>query len=114
MVRFGQVIENRWPAAIRHLSPPANSPGASFKRIDRGKGRRGRTMTTETLPAPATRYDVKDLHSAEKGRLRIEWAEANMPVLRLIREEFARTRPLAGVRVSGCLHVTTETANLAL
>ena len=57
-------------------------------------------------------YDVKDLKLAEGGRLRIEWAEREMPVLRLIRERFAKERPLQGVRVSACLHVTTETANL--
>src|SRR5512142_3506784 len=57
-------------------------------------------------------YDVKDPRLAEGGRLRIEWAEREMPVLRLIRERFAKERPLQGVRVSACLHVTTETANL--
>lgn len=57
-------------------------------------------------------YDVKDLKLAEGGRRRIEWAEREMPVLRLIRERFSRERPLKGVRLSACLHVTTETANL--
>ena len=57
-------------------------------------------------------YDVKDLQLADGGRLRIEWAEREMPVLRLIRERFERERPLEGLRVAGCLHVTTETANL--
>ncbi|MFC1878866.1 adenosylhomocysteinase [Chloroflexota bacterium] len=57
-------------------------------------------------------YDVKDIKLAEGGRRRIEWAEREMPVLRLIRERFAKERPLSGLRVSGCLHVTTETANL--
>lgn len=57
-------------------------------------------------------YDIKDPKQAEGGRLRIEWAEREMPVLRLIRERFAKERPLAGVRISACLHVTTETANL--
>jgi len=59
-------------------------------------------------------YDVKDINQAEGGRRRIEWAEREMPVLRLIRERFAKERPLQGVRVSGCLHVTTETANLMM
>jgi len=63
---------------------------------------------------PAVEYDVKDLGLAEEGVRRIEWAEREMPVIRLIRERFARERPLAGLRVSGCLHVTTETANLML
>ena len=58
-------------------------------------------------------HDVRDLDLAERGRLRIEWADANMPVLRRIRERFEKERPLEGVRLSACLHVTTETANLA-
>jgi adenosylhomocysteinase len=58
------------------------------------------------------KYDVKDLSLAEGGRRRIEWAEREMPVLRSILERFKRERPLEGIRVSACLHVTTETANL--
>jgi adenosylhomocysteinase len=57
-------------------------------------------------------YDIKDSKLAEGGRRRIEWAEREMPVLRLIRERFAKERPLQGVRIAACLHVTTETANL--
>ncbi|NOZ82253.1 MAG: adenosylhomocysteinase [Euryarchaeota archaeon] len=60
------------------------------------------------------KYDVKDLSLAEEGKLRIEWAERQMPVLRLIRERFEKEKPLEGVRISACLHVTTETANLML
>jgi len=56
--------------------------------------------------------DVKDLGLAEKGRGRIDWASREMPVLALIRERFEKERPLAGIRVAACLHVTTETANL--
>lgn len=56
--------------------------------------------------------DIKDPRLAEGGRRRIEWAEREMPVLRLIRERFSKERPLAGLRVAACLHVTTETANL--
>jgi adenosylhomocysteinase len=58
-------------------------------------------------------YDIKDIKQAEGGRRRIEWAEREMPVLRQIRERFAKERPLQGLRLSACLHVTTETANLA-
>ena len=58
--------------------------------------------------------DVLDISFAQQGVLRIEWAAKEMPVLRLIRERFAKERPLEGVRVSACLHVTSETANLAL
>ena len=57
-------------------------------------------------------YDVKDLNLADTGQRRVEWAEHEMPVLRLIRERFERERPLAGIRVAACLHVTTETASL--
>ena len=57
-------------------------------------------------------YDVKDLRLADQGRMRIEWAEESMPVLRLVRKRFAKERPLRGVRIAACLHVTTETANL--
>ncbi len=57
--------------------------------------------------------DIKDATLAEGGRRRIDWAEREMPVLRLIRERFAKERPLKGIRMSGCLHITTETANLA-
>jgi adenosylhomocysteinase len=57
-------------------------------------------------------YDIKDVKLAEGGRRRINWAEREMPVLRLIQERFAKERPLEGVRISACLHVTTETANL--
>ncbi len=56
--------------------------------------------------------DVKDLSLSPRGMLRIEWAEREMPVLRSIRERFAKERPLEGVRIGACLHVTTETANL--
>jgi adenosylhomocysteinase len=58
--------------------------------------------------------DVKDPSLAGKGVTRIEWAERDMPVLRSIRHRFERERPLAGIRLAACLHVTTETANLAI
>jgi adenosylhomocysteinase len=61
---------------------------------------------------PTIPFDVTDLSLAAEGIRRIEWAEREMPVLRLIRERFERERPLAGVRIGACLHVTTETANL--
>ncbi|HEU5199953.1 MAG TPA: adenosylhomocysteinase [Ktedonobacterales bacterium] len=62
-----------------------------------------------TLPG-----DVKDRGLAERGKQRIEWAAREMPVLGLIREQFTRTQPLKGIKISACLHVTTETANLAI
>src|SRR6266571_2610488 len=62
--------------------------------------------------AATQRYDVKDLALADEGRRRIEWADRQMPVLAAIRERFEREQPLAGHRISACLHVTTETANL--
>src|SRR4030042_3934350 len=57
-------------------------------------------------------YDIKDIKLAEKGALRVEWARQDMPVLRLIEERFRKEKPLKGVRLTACLHVTTETANL--
>lgn len=59
-------------------------------------------------------YDIKDKSLAERGRLRIEWASREMPVLDLIKQRFSEEKPLSGIRISACLHVTTETANLAL
>jgi adenosylhomocysteinase len=59
-------------------------------------------------------FDVKDLKLAETGRKRIEWAQQEMPVLRLIRSRFEKEQPLKGVRMAACLHVTTETANLLI
>ena len=59
-------------------------------------------------------YDVKDPSLASAGKKRIEWASREMPVVRMIRERFAKEKPLKGIRISGCLHITTETANLAL
>ena len=59
-------------------------------------------------------YDIKDPSLASAGRQRIEWASREMPVIRLIKDRFAKEKPLKGVRISGCLHITTETANLAL
>ena len=58
-------------------------------------------------------YDVKDMGLAEKGKLRIEWAAKSMPVLAQIRERFEKEKPLQGVTLAACLHVTTETASLA-
>jgi len=72
-------------------------------------------MATITKSAPASAaYDVKDLSLAEGGRRRTEWAERSMQVLRQVKERFARERPFAGKKVSACLHVTAETANLMI
>lgn len=60
----------------------------------------------------STNYDVKDIKLADQGRNRINWAEQEMPVLRQILERFQKERPLAGLRLSACLHVTSETASL--
>jgi adenosylhomocysteinase len=68
---------------------------------------------TATL-TPTIKYDVKDLGLAPQGKQRIEWASREMPVLRQIRDRFAKEKPFAGIRISACCHVTTETANLAI
>src|SRR5438270_5201304 len=65
-------------------------------------------MTTET----SQRGHVTNYGLADKGKVRIEWADASMPVLQMIRERFQNEQPLAGIRIAACLHVTTETANL--
>jgi len=59
-------------------------------------------------------YDVKNMKLAASGRLRIEWAAREMPVMKLIQERFRKEKPLKGIRIAACLHITTETANLAL
>jgi adenosylhomocysteinase len=59
-------------------------------------------------------YDIKDSSLAGEGKLRIDWAGREMPVIKLIEQRFAREKPFKGIRVSACLHVTTETANLAM
>src|SRR5258705_12550092 len=61
-----------------------------------------------------TEHDVKDLSLAAAGKLKIEWAEQSMPVLRQVRERFSKEQPLRGVRLGACLHVTTETAVLMM
>ena len=68
-------------------------------------------MTVQTAFA---KYDVKDLTLADEGKRRTEWAERSMPVLRQIRARFAKEQPLKGIKLSACLHVTTETANLMI
>ncbi|MBZ5532683.1 MAG: adenosylhomocysteinase [Acidobacteriia bacterium] len=67
-----------------------------------------------TTVATPHSYDVKNLELADLGKRRIEWANQSMPVLQIIRKEFIKNQPLKGIRVSACLHVTTETANLAI
>jgi adenosylhomocysteinase len=79
-----------------------------------GAAPNGRASTRQVAhPAQMAHGHVKDLQLAREGRLRIEWADRHMPVLRQIRARFARERPLRGLRIAACLHVTTETANLA-
>ena len=58
-------------------------------------------------PPPSIPCDVKDLSLADVGKRRVEWAFQSMPVLQTIRKQFIKTQPLAGVRISACLHVTT-------
>ncbi len=69
-------------------------------------------MATTTVPQ--TSFDIKNIELADMGKRRIEWANQSMPVLQSIRKEFIKNQPLKGIRISACLHVTTETANLAI
>jgi adenosylhomocysteinase len=74
--------------------------------------KRSKTTAVASRNGRALPHDVRDLGLAEAGRRRIEWADEQMPVLRIIRERFAKEKPLRGQRLSACLHITTETANL--
>src|SRR6266704_610609 len=69
---------------------------------------------SETATKTKATNDIRDIRLADEGRRRTEWAERSMPVLRQLRERFRGEQPLAGKRLSACLHVTTETANLAI
>ena len=75
-------------------------------------------MKTKLKPRPKTelqtleKYQIKDISLASQGRLKIEWAANQMPVLQLITQRFAKEKPLDGLRIAACLHVTAETANL--
>jgi adenosylhomocysteinase len=86
--------------------------GTTMPKASPRGARRARAAAPSTNGHAAAGH-VKDLGLAREGRLRIEWAERSMPVLRAIRARFAKERPLKGVRIAACLHVTTETANLA-
>src|SRR5256712_9637436 len=93
-----------------------DSPGRNPTRPRRSARRSGRNESAsgagESERVDAKQRDVGDLGLAEKGRSRIEWADGQMPVLRGIRERFAQEKPLKGLRLAACLHVTSETANL--
>src|SRR5213596_1810101 len=70
-------------------------------------------MSTTAVPNEV-RSDVKNLELADQGKRRIEWANQSMKVLQSIRKEFIKNQPLKGIRIAACLHVTAETANLAI
>src|SRR5205085_88262 len=99
--RGGRLLARRdRPRSTRMGSAKARAPA------------RGLTTREKEAMATTKRFDVKDLALAAEGVRRIEWADRQMPVLAAIRERFEREQPLAGYRISACLHVTTETANL--
>ena len=77
---------------------------------DSPRGTHIQFISTEAI----MKYDVKDLKLAKQGKLKVEWAAEEMPVLELISERFKKEKPLKGVTIAACLHVTTETANLAI
>src|SRR6266702_4448915 len=98
----------------------SSSPGSTLIAPTRCKWRLsvllvhlGKPMSETATRTKATN-DIEDIRLADEGRRRTEWAERSMPVLRQLRERFARERPLVGKRLAACLHVTTETANLAV
>src|SRR5439155_15994168 len=96
-------------ARARRSSIPATGRNAQGDAMRRSRIKRG----NGAMNGPVAVGDVKDLELAREGKRRIEWADRHMPVLRAIRARFARERPLRGTRIAACLHVTTETANLA-
>src|SRR5439155_22193425 len=103
----------RTSATTPECSRRGQSPGPGSVRSDVA----GRPRACPVHPKgthPMAMHDVKNLSLAAAGRLRIEWAEQSMPVLRQIRERFTKEQPLKGIRLGACLHVTTETAVLML
>ena len=99
-------------AASRNASRTAAArPGTSPRRSAALRPQGARPADDRPPPHPPA-HDVADLGLAAEGVTRIEWAEREMPVLRLIRERFEQEQPLDGLRIGACLHVTTETANL--
>src|SRR5262249_8783196 len=78
----------------------------------KAKIRKQENMATSVVNTAS--FDIKNIDLADLGKRRIEWANQSMPVLQSIRKEFIKNQPLKGIRISACLHVTTETANLAI
>src|SRR4051812_13889043 len=72
------------------------------------------TASTTELRGDVKNGDIKSIDLADQGKKRIEWANQSMPVLQSIRKDFIKNQPLKGIRIAACLHVTTETANLAI
>src|SRR5256886_16091070 len=103
--RRGSVAQHTDKPARRAMSCALQAVGASPPAEARLQTKDGHSMVE---------HDVKNLSLAPEGRLKIEWAEQSMPVLRQIRERFAHEQPLKGIRLGACLHVTTETAVLIL
>src|SRR5437868_11344198 len=75
---------------------------------------RKKVSPTMSTAATQVRSDVKNIDLADQGKKRIEWANQSMKVLQIIRKDFIKNAPLKGMRISACLHITTETANLAI
>src|SRR4051795_7592560 len=78
------------------------------------KARSTKKESMATASTTELRGDVKNIELADQGKKRIEWANQSMPVLQSIRKDFIKNQPLKGIRIAACLHVTTETANLAI
>lgn len=116
---FGKEEEFKKSSVERRLDSTEERIEALGKKVDflyQGllsfMARGGKAEDRSKSPDEADDYKVKDISLAEQGRLKIEWAERHMPVLMKIRKEFETTRPLDGVRIAACLHVTKETAVL--
>ena len=105
------------PTAVAPMTSPMFFPsGRQFRPVAGGASGSLRALPNDLRNPPVTtnvKHHVADLGLAELGRQRIEWADRDMPVLKTIRDRFEKEKPLDGIRISACLHVTTETANLA-
>src|SRR5260221_9460397 len=104
------------PAGLRACSTASASKALSDSQTLQNfiptKARKQENMSTSAVTQ--TPSDIKNIDLADLGKRRIEWANQSMPVLQIIRKDFIKNQPLKGMRISACLHVTTETANLAI
>ncbi|MGA6949382.1 MAG: adenosylhomocysteinase, partial [Candidatus Sulfotelmatobacter sp.] len=108
MLTFPRFVYSEKASGNQTSESKHGNPGNQTK-IFSSKRHRRRMSTASQVSS-----DIKSLELAELGKKRIEWANQSMKVLQIIRKEFIKNQPLKGIRISACLHVTAETANLAI